>query len=82
MRPAKDGKWEQDLPPPITSADLTGIRRLVVEACHANAQIWEPQIGNTSLAFKRVGLPETWQELGKLLRKRSEWTRWFSLPWR
>jgi hypothetical protein len=49
---------------------LTGMRRAVVEACYANAAVWDQSIGNTDLAFMRVGLPASRAGLGKLLGKK------------
>ena len=47
--------------------ELTEIRQAVVEACHASPGVWTPLVGNTELAFMRVGLPVTRAGLGKLL---------------
>jgi hypothetical protein len=60
-------RLERELPPPVTAGELTGLRRTVVEACHSNPRLWEPRVGNTDLAFMRVGLPKLRTELGALL---------------
>jgi hypothetical protein len=57
----------RELPPKVTAEEMTGIQRAVIEACYANAGIWEPKIGHTDLAFMRVGLPPSRAELGKLV---------------
>ena len=64
-----DGKMERVLPPPVTSGELKGLKRTVVEACYENASIWNPRNGNVSLTFMRVGLPDSRAELGRLLGK-------------
>jgi hypothetical protein len=70
IKPGADGKWERELPLPVTAGELTGMRRAVVEECFANAGVWDPPVGNTDLAFMRVGLPTSRTELGKLLGKK------------
>lgn len=62
-----DGRLERELPPPVTPETLTGLRRAMVEACYNNPRLWEPRIGNTDLAFMRVGLPASRAGLGALL---------------
>jgi hypothetical protein len=71
IEPGNDGKWERELPPPVTAEDLIGVRRAVVEACYENPGIWKPPVGNTDLAFMRVGLPTSRKDLGKLLKARA-----------
>jgi hypothetical protein len=68
VKPGKDGKWERELPPPVTAGDLSGVRRAMVEACYGNPGIWKPPVGNTDLVFMRVGLPTSRKDLGKLLK--------------
>jgi hypothetical protein len=67
LRTGADGKREYAKPPPVTPKDLRGIAHHVVQACYDNLGIWEPPIGNTSLAFRSVGLPETRAGLKDLL---------------
>ena len=62
------GQLERILPPEVQSSDLTEIQRRVIEACCDNSEIWNPPIGNTSLVFMNVGLPEEQSALKKLLR--------------
>jgi hypothetical protein len=62
-----NGTLEYVRPPPITPKDLAGVARQVVQACYDNPSIWEPPVGNTSLAFRDVGLPETRVGLKDLL---------------
>jgi hypothetical protein len=65
-----DGKPDRELPPAVTHAELSGIKRSVLEECHANQKIWIPQIGNTSLTFMQVGLPTSRAAIGRLLEGR------------
>jgi hypothetical protein len=67
MTRTQEGKWDRQLPPAVTAEELKGARHAVVQACYENAQIWNPPIGNTDLAFMQVGLPQSRAELGKLL---------------
>ena len=69
-KPGKDGKWERELPLAVTAGELTRMQRAVVEECYANPGVWDPPVGNTDLAFMRVGLPTSRMELGKLLGKK------------
>jgi hypothetical protein len=62
-----EGGLEYVRPPSITPKDLTVIARRVLQACYDNPSIWEPAIGNTSLTFSDVGLPETRAGLKALL---------------
>lgn len=55
------------IPPPVTPKDLAGVGRRVVQACYDNPSIWEPLIGNTTMAFRHFGLPETRTGLKDLL---------------
>ncbi len=59
----------------LTSKDMTGIRRTVVEACYENKQIWNMLIGNAALAFTEVGLPTSRNRIRRLLKK-SWWDGW------
>jgi hypothetical protein len=54
-------------PPPVTPKELTTVARRVVQACYDNPAIWEPPVGNTTLAFRHVGLPDTRDGLRRLL---------------
>jgi hypothetical protein len=62
-----NGELKYVRPLPITPKDLNGIARRVVQACCDNPSIWEPPVGNTSLAFRDAGLPETRVGLKDLL---------------
>src|SRR5262245_16001962 len=62
-----DGGLKYVRPSPITAKDLTSITRRVVQACCDNPRIWEPRAGNTAMAFREVGLPETRTGLKDLL---------------
>jgi hypothetical protein len=63
------GRIEYAGPPPMTPSDLTPVARRVLQTCYETPKIWEPRVGNTSWAFRNVGLPETRDGLKDLLER-------------
>lgn len=61
------GRMARTLPPEVTREEITGIKRVVLAAIIDNPGIWEPAVGNTSLAFRDVGLPSKRDEIRRLL---------------